>query len=229
MGKIIVKADLHTHTIASGHAFSTIIENIEYGKKRGIETIAITEHTDGMLGGANRYYFWNLRNLPDVINGVKIIRGAEANIINNKGELDIESYWEDYQDLELIIASMHSGLIKSPSKEYATETYMNVIKNPRVKIIGHPDHIKYDFDMVKVFEEAKKYGKIIEINNASALVRGTSIERMKMMIGLLKDIGNEISLGSDSHFATNIGNFEVVLPLLEEVDFPADRIYNNKV
>ena len=106
---------------------------------------------------------------------------------------------------------------------------MNVIKNPRVKIIGHPDSIKFDFDMVKVFEEAKKYGKIIEINNSSVSVRKTSVERMKMIMGLLKDIGNEISLGSDAHFAFNVGNFDVVLPLLEEIDFPADRIYNNKV
>lgn len=229
MSNLTIKADLHTHTIASGHAFSTLLENIEYGKKRGIKTIAVTEHTDGMLGGANRYYFWNLRNLPDIIEGVKIIRGAEANIINNKGELDIESYWEDYQDLELIIASMHGGIMKSSSKEYTTETYMNVIKNPRVNIIGHPDNPRFDFDMVRVFEEAKKYGKIIEINNASAAVRKTDPERLKMMMGLLKDIGNEISLGSDAHFATNIGNFDVVLPLLEEVDFPADRIYNNRV
>ena len=229
MSKLTIKADLHTHTIASGHAYSTILENIEYGKKRGIETIAITDHTDGMLGGANSYHFWNLRNLPDYINGVKIIRGAEANIINNKGELDIEKEWGEYKDLELIIASMHGVLFNSPSKEYTTETYINVIKNPRVNIIGHPDNPRFDFDMVRVFEEAKKYGKIIEINNSSIAVRKTSIERMKIMMGLLKDIGNEISLGSDAHFATNIGNFEIVLPLLEEIDFPADRIYNNKV
>ena len=229
MSKLVIKSDLHTHTIASGHAYSTLLENIEYGKKRGIETIAITEHTDGMIGGANSYYFWNLKTLSDYINGVKIIRGAEANIINTKGELDIEREWGDYQDLELIIASMHRGVIGSLSKEEVTETYMNLIKNPRVKIIGHPDSIRFDFDMEKVFEEAKNYGKIIEINNSSIVVRKTGIDRMKMIMGLLKDIGNEISLGSDAHFATNVGNFDVVLPLLEEIDFPADRIYNNKM
>lgn len=229
MSKLVISSDLHTHTIASGHAYSTLLENIEYGKQNGIKTIAITEHTVGMKGGANSYYFWNLRNLPDHINGVRIIRGAEANIINNKGELDIESDWEDYDKLELIIASMHSGVLKSPSKEFSTETYMNAIKNPRVRIIGHPDDIRYDFDMVKVFEEAKKHNKAIEINNASIAVRKTSIERMKMIIGLLKDIGTEISIGSDAHFAFNVGKFDAVLPLLEEVDFPADRILNNRI
>ena len=143
--------------------------------------------------------------------------------------MDIEREWEEYEDLDMIIASLHGTVFRPGSREYTTETYMNIMKNPRVKIIGHPDDARLDFDMVRVFEEAKKYGKIIEINNSSVVVRKTSIERMKMMMGLLKDIGNEISLGSDAHFATNIGNFDVVVPLLEEIDFPADRIYNNKV
>lgn len=40
-------ADLHTHTIASDHAYSTLLENIEYAKRAGMQALAITDHGPG--------------------------------------------------------------------------------------------------------------------------------------------------------------------------------------
>ena len=36
--------DLHTHTIASGHAYNTMNEMIAAAKSRGLEIYGITEH-----------------------------------------------------------------------------------------------------------------------------------------------------------------------------------------
>ena len=36
--------DTHTHTLASGHAYSTIRENVRAAAERGLDLIAITEH-----------------------------------------------------------------------------------------------------------------------------------------------------------------------------------------
>ena len=36
-------SDLHIHTLASHHAYSTLLENIVYAKKAGLSLIAITD------------------------------------------------------------------------------------------------------------------------------------------------------------------------------------------
>ena len=41
-------ADTHTHTIASTHAYSTLLENVGYAKKAGLRAIAITDHGPAM-------------------------------------------------------------------------------------------------------------------------------------------------------------------------------------
>ena len=41
-------ADLHTHTIASGHAYSTIKEMAIAAEEKGIRLLGITEHSKGI-------------------------------------------------------------------------------------------------------------------------------------------------------------------------------------
>ena len=52
--------DLHIHTVASGHAYSTIEEIARAAGEKGLEIIAITDHTAGMPGGAHDFHFQNL-------------------------------------------------------------------------------------------------------------------------------------------------------------------------
>lgn len=47
-----MKTDLHTHTIASGHAFGTIWENARAAKDKGISVLAITDHGPSVPGSA---------------------------------------------------------------------------------------------------------------------------------------------------------------------------------
>ena len=69
--------DLHTHTVASGHAYSTIMENAKAAAEKGLEGIAMTDHGPAMPGGAHLYHFWNLTALPQQIAGVRVLRGVE--------------------------------------------------------------------------------------------------------------------------------------------------------
>jgi putative hydrolase len=72
-------ADLHTHTIASGHAYSTVTELAVAAEARGLELIAVTDHGPTVPQGAHLWYFWNLKVVPSVLNGVRILKGCEAN------------------------------------------------------------------------------------------------------------------------------------------------------
>lgn len=54
---------MHTHTLASGHAYNTINEMIRAASRKKLEIIGITEHAPAMPGSTNVYYFQNLNIL----------------------------------------------------------------------------------------------------------------------------------------------------------------------
>lgn len=53
--------DVHTHTIASGHAFNTMREMAKMASEKGLELLGITEHAMTMPGTCHKFYFDNLK------------------------------------------------------------------------------------------------------------------------------------------------------------------------
>ena len=82
--------DLHTHTIASGHAYNTLREMAKAAADRGLEILGITEHAPMMPGTCYNYYFHNLKTVPRELYGIRLLLGAELNILNPQGEVDLE-------------------------------------------------------------------------------------------------------------------------------------------
>ena len=56
--------DLHTHTVASGHAYCSLREMAKVASEKGLEVLGVTEHAPGMPGTCHQYYFDNLRVVP---------------------------------------------------------------------------------------------------------------------------------------------------------------------
>ncbi len=83
--------DLHTHTLASGHAYSTLMENIEAASERGLAAMGFSEHAPTMSGAPDPMYFMNFKIIPDTIMGVRIYRGIEANILDFNGAVDVDA------------------------------------------------------------------------------------------------------------------------------------------
>ncbi|MBP3284355.1 MAG: phosphatase [Clostridia bacterium] len=224
--KIIV--DTHTHTLASNHAFSTILENVEYAKRNGMKAIGFTDHTHGGEDGAHRWHFKNLKVLPSVINDIRVIKGAEANILNDRGDLDIDGV-ESYGKLELVIASIHNDYDFPQNKEYHTNAYLGAIAHPNVKIIGHPDDKRFDFDVEAVVKACKESGTAIELNNSSLKKGRADIARVKRILKACREFGTYVSCGTDAHFAMEVGSFAESIAMLEECQFPEKLILNTSV
>lgn len=61
--------DLHTHTVASGHAYCSIREMAKAAADKGLELLGITEHAPAMPGTCHNFYFHNLRWFPERCTG----------------------------------------------------------------------------------------------------------------------------------------------------------------
>lgn len=226
MSFLKIIADLHTHTVASGHAYSTIEEICRWAKKRHLKAVAITDHGPSMLGGASLYHFSNLRCLPEKLFGVRILKGAEVNVLTENGDLDLPD--NVLKSLEVVIVSFHDKIgLLSGSPEKNTEIAIKALSNPYVHIFGHPENPFFPVDIKKVVQAAKELGKIIEINNASLTVaRKGSLEAVRELIAELKAQKVATVLSSDAHIASRVGDFEEALKLLKELKFPQELVLN---
>ena len=78
-----IKTEVHTHTLASSHAYNTMQEMLTDAAQKGIELLAITNHGPALNGdGVHFWHFANMGLLPRKINGIYLIRGAETNLID---------------------------------------------------------------------------------------------------------------------------------------------------
>lgn len=221
-------ADTHTHTLASTHAFSTIIENAEAASLAGLKYMAVTDHSPDMPDSPHMWHFLNLKMLPDEIKGVRILRGVEANIINNAGALDMPK--DVLETLEWVVASFHAPAVRYPmSIEDVTSAYLEIAKNPYVDVIGHSGTHKFGYDYDKVIPIFKENNKLIEINDNSFMVRNSSKRNCFEIAKLCKKYGASIIVNSDAHFAYGVGKVDKALNFLAEIDFPEELVINSSI
>lgn len=220
--KILV--DTHTHTNYSAHAYSTVIENAVAAKKQGLEMLCMTDHAPALPDSPNIWHFMNIHGLPKEIEGVRMLYGAEANIIDKKGNIDLPL--DIQKKMQIMIASIHTPCYLSGTVEEHTQTYLGVIKNPYVTIVGHSGSPRYAYDIDTVVKAAKEYSKCIEINNHSYEARPENAENCRKIALACKKYGTKIVVGSDAHIAFEVGIFDKAIEMLEDIDFPEELIAN---
>lgn len=221
--------DTHIHTIPSGHAYSTASEYISQAKAIGLELIAFTDHGPQMPGASHIFHIANQRVIPDNIDGVRILKGVEANIIDFDGGLDIPLRY--LSKLDLVIASLHDVVIKPGSVEEHTRALIGAMESGYVDVLGHTGNPAFPIDIDAVVKAAKENHVMIEVNNSSlgdGGRRGSESNCCKIALKAL-EYQVPIILGSDSHIVYDLGKFEKVDKMLETIGIPESLIVNNHV
>ncbi len=227
--------DTHTHTIASGHAYNSISEMMAAAADKGLSLVAITDHAPDMPGSTYKGYFDNARMIDRDYyykkygEKTKLLFGVELNILKG-GKVDLGK--QTLKSLDINIASMHPPCIEPGTLEENTHDYIEVLKNPYVNIIGHPDDGRYPINRKELVLAAKKYGKLLELNNHSLSPessRPNALENDIEMLKLCKEYNQPIVVGSDAHFESLVGNHSEAYDLLESLDFPEKLVINTSV
>jgi len=191
--------DLHMHTVASTHAYSNLHDYIAQAKLKNIKLFAITDHGPDMADAPHYWHFVNMRIWPRVVDGVGILRGIEANIKNTQGEIDCTGPM--LTSLDLILAGFHEPVFAPQDQATNTEAMIATI--------------------------AAEHRVALEINNSSFVhSRKGSEANCRAVAAAVRDAGGMVALGSDSHTAFTLGDFNECRKILDEVDFPEDQILN---
>lgn len=222
--------DVHTHTIASGHAYNSIMEMAQSAHDKGLELLGITEHAPMLPGTCSNIYFHNLIVVPRQMCGIEVMFGAELNILDFEGHTDLDK--RAIGRMDLCIASMHSLCITPGSKKENTNAILGAIQQPHVTIIGHPDDGIYPLEYEPIVAAAKETNTLLEVNNNSlnpAGARKHTRENLIAMLELCKEYQQPVVMNSDAHVFTDVGRRDFSTPLIEEIGFPEELIVNRSV
>lgn len=224
MKKIL--ADMHTHTIASGHAFATVTEMCKSAADKELQLYGITEHTSGIPGTCADIYFNNISVIPRDMFGLDLMIGAEINIRDYNGTLDLSENL--IKKLDFVIAGIHHHCYTHGNIDENTSAVIGAITNPYVNIISHPDDGRCPLDYEAVIKCAMENHVLLEINN-NALRDSTRLnvaENQQTIIKLCKKYNYPFIMGSDAHFTTDIANYDRCVPIVEALDVPDELIMN---
>ncbi|MBQ3189772.1 MAG: phosphatase [Bacteroidaceae bacterium] len=225
-----IELDMHTHTIASGHAFSTLQEMAKAGAEKGLKLLGITEHTPGIPGTCEPIYFRNLHVVPRRMYGIELMLGAEINILNSNGDIDADE--ELMKRLDLRIAGIHSLCFSPGTVDENTQGMLKVIGHPYIQIISHPGDGTAQLHFEPMVLAAKEHGTLLEINNSSLKPTRNKVDARGnnlTILRLCKQYEVPVILGSDAHISFDIANYEHLYDLLQETDFPEELIVNRSV
>lgn len=224
MLKSKIKTEVHTHTNASFHAYSTIGEMIAMSEKKGIELLAITDHGPSQPDSPSGWYFANFSALPRKVGTVYVVRGVEVNFLDYDGTVDMNQ--DMLKGLDWVIAGIHSPYLAPGSIDDITQMYIKAFENPLIDCISHSGSPQFEYDIEAVLETAKKLNKVIEINNHTMYARKSSIENCKKIARKCAEMGVNVVLSTDAHSAYEIGDTEACWVLAMEAGISEEQIIN---
>ncbi len=222
-----IRIDTHTHSVASGHAYSTIDELARGARKSGLYGFVITDHGPALPGGPHPYHFGNLRVLPERICGVRLFRGVEANIMDLEGNVDLAPRL--MARLDFAMAGFHEICFEPQGKAENTRAMVAALANPLVDAISHPGNPAFPVDLEAVVAAAAEHGKALEINDSSFRIRIGSDKNCTALAALCVERGALMVCGSDAHYWRDVGRFQNVLALLKRVNAPEELVVNADV
>ena len=221
----MIKVDLHSHTHFSLCGIHTVIELLTEAKRLGMTGLAVTDHGPALGGRLNKIFF---ERLHDPVEGIKLLKGLELNVVDRDGNTDCPTAYLPY--LDIVLLGLHYNIETGQTKEQYTDYLIKTIsKNSYIDIIAHPNDIKYLPDFKLLCEACLEYSVAIEINNTKTALQRVSDEITLELMKCCKDYSCPVVVNSDAHTLNELGRDEAVQRLLKSIDFPEHLIINRTV
>ena len=203
-----LRGDLHCHTTASDGRQSAEEMAIAARDERGMEYLAITDHSASHGFGNHvspdelERRIEEVRALDERLHGIELLIGTESNILTD-GSPDYPD--ELLERLDWVIASVHTSF-QMGAKEM-TDRMVAAIEHPLIDAIGHPTgrlierRGPYALALDRVVRAAARTGTFLEIN-ANPDRRDLSDVNARMAA----EAGVTLVIDSDAHGVETLSN-----------------------
>lgn len=234
-----ISGDYHLHTRFSD-GFTSVFCHAKRARNLGLREIAITDHSFcSFVFHMNKRKWAKLKSQIASIDGIKVYRSIESNILNEKGDIDVDC--ERIKDLDILLVGFHRfleidkvkkakdfvlangyNIIKGYESESAliesnTNALISAIERYPIDVIAHPNH-RMKVDMKRVIDCAIKNDVYIELNEKH--------------IDVLEEYGQDIAnsgakliIGTDAHKCSKTAKLNKVLDFIARHNIPVDKVY----
>lgn len=222
-----IRADLHSHTIASDGKLS-IEEMAKAAKKRGLKVLAITDHSrssfqaNGLDVDRLKAHIEAIHEANEKIKGITLLAGSEVDI-HAEGNLDYDD--DTLALLDIVVASPHMPVKQEPKA--ATKRLIRAVSHPLVNILGHPTarlinrRAGLDPDMAAVAAAAAEGNTALEIN-----ANPMRLDLRDIHAKLAIEAGCMISINTDAHAAEQFDLLRFGIMTAQRGWVTADRCIN---
>ncbi|AGL03550.1 PHP domain-containing protein [Desulfoscipio gibsoniae] len=236
-------ADWHVHThYSDGHA--TPEEMVAAAVRRGLTEVAITDHGPrGMfIGVRNAGVYREIKEQAARLSElypVRVLVGAEANVISLRGEIDVPE--AVINELDILIAGLHPQVwcrpwwetltwilpnrigktirwVREKMREANTMALVAAVRNNPLTFISHPDLVM-DVDLDEVARACAAAGCAMEINTGHHYNRDNVVQAALRW-------GAKLVVNSDAHFPSTVGELSTGIQLLDKYRVPPEKVLN---
>lgn len=237
-------ADYHTHSkYSDGRA--TISEMAKAARKQGLEEIAITDHGPRNIGTGvkNTEQYLKIRTearkVSEELGDFKVLCGAEANIVDLEGGIDVPK--KIYRELDLLLVGLHPYILPNDLEtawEYVlknrlhkhlggirrkvvntnTKTLVEAMYKHDVDIISHPG-LEMPLNLEEVARACAATDTAYEINV------GHNYQNPADIVQVARH-GVKFVVDSDAHFTETVGKLDKGLALLTQAKVPPEQVLN---
>lgn len=104
--------DLHMHTARCGHAFGSVTDYVEAGRRAGLTTMCFTDHLP-MVGGYPAHYAMAASELPDYIADVRAAAHASRETGGPEVLCGVEADWlpDAHEEVAVMLATLDLDMV----------------------------------------------------------------------------------------------------------------------
>ena len=239
--------DYHTHS-RNSDGRQSIRKIVEAARDRGLSEIAITDHGPlaAVIGvkSAEQYLYMReeIEGLKVLYPDIKILLGAEANIRDLHGTLDIPD--KILQQLDVVIAGLHPYTLPTSlqdgrdiflqnsmrhlgrkQRELARNantraTVQTIVRHPELDVISHPG-LFFEVDIEEVTRACIEHQVLFEINCGHEHPKVSDIMKAQRL-------GAHFIINSDSHFHSTVGDLQYGSSMVKKLEIDEFQVVNRK-
>ncbi|KAF1086134.1 putative phosphatase YcdX [Sporotomaculum syntrophicum] len=236
-------ADWHVHTSYSdGRA--TLEEMVAAAASCGLDEVAVTDHGPRamFIGVREAGVYQELKEQAARLAEhypVRVLVGAEANVISLSGEIDLPA--SIIKELDILAAGLHPqvwclpwwqtvtwilpnrlgkavGSIREKMREANTLALVAAVRQNPLTFISHPG-LGMAVDLDEVARACAVTGCAMEINTGHHYVRD------KVVLSALRE-GARLVVNSDAHVPGTVGKLDIGIKLLDKYRVPPEQVLN---
>jgi len=210
--------DLHIHTIASGHAYSSVTEIVQRANQLNLEAIAITDHGPGLPDGPHVYHFENQRRFFNIPGKCLVLSGVEEDLAGPNGEVFLPENVLNF--LEIVLVGFHpypNCWVKINSKRAVIKSLLKAMEKPYIKGVTHPVNDWFDLssdEIKQIVKNALPTSTAVELNLSKTI--GLE-DKLFEFLDLVGEYNAPLMINSDAHILHEVGDFKVLDKFIHKI------------